>query len=202
MARLQRARVDELIIDAGLGSARRGSGYLLSSSVVLTAADAYELLKNADAPRDLTGLILLAFERNRLANRGAAIPIDLPAVWASLGNHARAMALARSITASDRQERALTAVATALAAAGHPTDAHRLAVDAERIARNITNDNQRARALTAVAAAGPTDAAEHIGVEALMNSTWVDAVATLVLLVIIRNGEARLMKWLAAWLVA
>ena len=38
MAGLDRSRVAELIVDAGLKSARRGSGYLVSSAVVLTAA--------------------------------------------------------------------------------------------------------------------------------------------------------------------
>ena len=94
---------------------------------------------------------------------------------------------------------ALTAVAAALAAAGHTTAA-------ERIARSTTDNNQRARALTAIAAAltaaGHTTAAERIGVEVLLNWNWVGTVATLVSLVIIRNGAARLMKSLTAWLDA
>jgi hypothetical protein len=129
------------------------------ASALEEITDAYELLINAPAPRDVADLILLAFEYHRVASRGAAIPPALPAVWVSLGNYPRALALSRSIIDDYEQSQALTALASALAAAGHNADA-------EDIARSITDDEQRAAALsalvTALAATGHFIDAERI----------------------------------------
>ena len=71
---------------------------------------ALALITAQDDP-DLTAALSLARHRDYLTDRNANIPTQLPAVWATLGQHIRAEALARSITDPDRQTRALAAVA-------------------------------------------------------------------------------------------
>jgi hypothetical protein len=108
---------------------------------------------------DLEAMALLSIHRNALADRNANIPTQLPAVWATLGQPARAEALARSITDPDWQAEVLVAVAQAVAAAGDHTRA-------EATARSITDPYRRARALVAVAqavaAAGDHDRARQL----------------------------------------
>jgi len=104
-------------------------------------------------------MLLLCIRRNNLADRNRRIPTGLPAVWAALGQPARAEALARSITRPDEQARALIAVAEAIAAAGDPDRA-------ETVARSITYPDLQAWALIVVArafaAAGDPDRAETV----------------------------------------
>ena len=59
--------------------------------------------------------LALARHRDQLTDRNANIPVDLPAVWAILGQLTRAEALATSITNPARQAEALARVAGALA---------------------------------------------------------------------------------------
>src|SRR5208282_1194039 len=73
-----------------------------------------DLVAAQDDP-DLTAALRLARHRDYLADRNTNIPTNLPAVWAALGQHIRAEALARSITDPDRQTQALAAVAETLA---------------------------------------------------------------------------------------
>ena len=61
-----------------------------------------DLIAAQDDP-DLTAALRLARHRDYLADRNTNIPARLPAVWATLGQHIRAEALARSITDPDRQ---------------------------------------------------------------------------------------------------
>ena len=102
-----------------------------------------DLIAAQDDP-DLTAALKLARHRDYLADRNTNIPTRLPAVWAILGQHVRAEALARSITDPDQQAQALAAVAGALARAGQHEQA--LAT-----ARSITDPDQQALALAAVA---------------------------------------------------
>ena len=67
-------------------------------------------------------------------------------MWATLGQHIRAEALARSITDPDRRAQALAAVAEALAKAGQHEQA-------AAMARSITDQYRQAQALAAVAEA-------------------------------------------------
>src|SRR5205807_1094204 len=79
---------------------------------------------------DLEAMALLSVRRNSLADRNTNIPPNLPAVWAQLGQTARAEALARAITDPYSQAEALSALLSAVAAAGDPDRARRLAADA------------------------------------------------------------------------
>ena len=110
-------------------------------------------LNAAQDDPDLTAALRLARRRDYLADRNANIPTQLPAVWATLGQHIRAEALARSITNPDARAWALVAVAGALAQAGHDHRAASVAAQAEATARFIPSLNVRARALVAVAGA-------------------------------------------------
>jgi hypothetical protein len=102
---------------------------------------------------DLEAMLRLCIRRTNLAGRNRHTPANLPAVWAALGQPARAEALARSITYPHTQAKALAAVAGAIATAGDPDRARQLADRAETVARSITNPHWQAQVLTAVAAA-------------------------------------------------
>ena len=104
-----------------------------------------DLIAAQDDP-DLTAALSLARHRDYLTDRNTNIPASLPAVWATLGQHIRAEALAASITDPDRQAQALAAVAGALAEAGQHEQA-------ATVARSITDPDWQAQALAAVAGA-------------------------------------------------
>ena len=111
-----------------------------------------DLIAAQDDP-DLTAALRLARHRDYLADRNTNIPTQLPAVWAALGQHIRAEALARSITDPDRQAQALAAVAGALARAGQQEQAMAVAAQAETAARSIADPERQAQALATVAGA-------------------------------------------------
>ncbi|MEX5638002.1 hypothetical protein [Parafrankia sp. FMc2] len=108
---------------------------------------------------DLNALALFALHRDTLTERNANIPMQLPAVWATLGNLNRAETLARTITDPYRQAQALTTLVGTLATAGHHDRA-------ETLARTITNPALQAQALTTLvgtlATAGHHDRAETL----------------------------------------
>ncbi len=111
-----------------------------------------DLIAAQDDP-DLTAALRLARHRDYLADRNTSIPASLPAVWATLGQHIRAEALAASITDPEWQARALAGVAGALAEAGQHEQAAAMASQAATVARSITNLGLQARALAGVAGA-------------------------------------------------
>ena len=100
----------------------------------------------AEALPDLVALGCLAVHRDRLTNRNEAMPPELPALWARLGQIDRGEAIARSTTNPDAQAEALGAVAEALAGAGQWDRA-------EQVARSVASRGVRAWALGTVAAA-------------------------------------------------
>jgi hypothetical protein len=106
---------------------------------------ALDLVAAQDDP-DLAAALALARHRDYLADRNANIPTHVPAVWATLGQHIRAEALAHSITNLDRQMQALEAVAGALAEVGQYEQA-------AAVAGSIPSPDRRAQALAAVAGA-------------------------------------------------
>jgi hypothetical protein len=110
---------------------------------------AQELLLGQALP-DLTALVLLAAERERLSNRTRAIPAGLPAVWARLGRTRYAVELARSVTDLQKRAEALAGLADVLAVSD-PASAAEVAGEAERTAIAITDAKDRAKALVAIA---------------------------------------------------
>ncbi|MGH3843251.1 MAG: hypothetical protein ACRDS0_17665 [Pseudonocardiaceae bacterium] len=143
---------------------------------------------------DLTAMLRLSIARERLIDRNANIPITLPATWARLGYSTRAEALARSITDPNRQAQALAELINAVAAAGDPDRAHRLADQAEAIARSLASSDLQARApdepnlqarvlaalVKGVAAAGDPDRAEAIAHSITNPETQARVLAALV----------------------
>ena len=87
---------------------------------------------------DLASALALACHRDHLAYRNAPIPTNLPAVWVTLGQLPRAMALASSITDLPRYEEALGQVAAVLAGMGRYRTGPML------IARSSTRAGRRA----------------------------------------------------------
>jgi tetratricopeptide (TPR) repeat protein len=79
-------------------------------------------------------LAIVVCHRDRLQDRNRAVPIDLPAVWVSLGQRQRAEELARAIPdpPSSWSATALTNVAIALVQAGQPDHAVRIAEELQR----------------------------------------------------------------------
>ena len=137
---------------------------------------------------DLQALVELAVYRNAISIRNQSIPAGLPAVWERLARFDHAEALARTITDPDAPARALTALASAAAQAGHPDRASRLATEAEALARTITNPDAQARALaelaSAAAQAGDPDRARHLLALALSGESpeigwWIEGVSHL-----------------------
>ena len=106
----------------------------------------------AEDDPDLASALALACHRDHLADRNAHIPESLPAVWAALGQLPRAEALARSMTSTDSQARALAEIATTLAQAGQHEQA-------EALARSITARTSRRAPWRDRAGAGPGRAA-------------------------------------------
>jgi tetratricopeptide (TPR) repeat protein len=112
-----------------------------------------------DAP-DLASALALACHRDRLVSRNSRIPTSLPAVWAALGQLARARALTASITSPGRRAVALAEVAGALAGSGYRQAgeaaahaAEEAAADAEATACAITDPYDRPEAMSKVAGA-------------------------------------------------
>ncbi len=119
---------------------------------------------------DLQALVEMAAYRHALSIHCQSIPPDLPIVWARLARFDHAEALARTITDPSAQARALTGMVTAIAQAGDPDRAYRLAADTEALARTITDPVAQARALTelitAIAQAGDPDRAYRLAANA------------------------------------
>lgn len=121
------------------------------SAALTEIAAAQDAVLAQDDP-DLHTMARLAVHRSDLAERGAAIPVGLPAVWISLNQPDRGENLARSITSPGKQAQALAAVSAALATAGLQDRAQRAAAAAEAAARSLGEPGAQAQALTAVAA--------------------------------------------------
>jgi lipopolysaccharide biosynthesis regulator YciM len=134
---------------------------------------------------DLAALILLALARDDLAQRNSNIPVNLPAVWITLGQPARATALANGIADAHTRIQALTLMIAAAHSAGEHDLVPRVATDAERAAREVTDPDRRAYALHRLvgvfAAAGEYDRAERVARQITHPWWWrADALSTLV----------------------
>jgi hypothetical protein len=135
----------------------------------ITAAHA---LVSASPSPDLLAALRLAWHRDQLTDRNTNIPPEFPAVWETLGQPARAEALARSITDPDKCAKALASLAEAAARAGDLKRAGALADAAvEQAARAAGAPDWRARAL-ASAAEATAHAADLDRAEALARSIF------------------------------
>ena len=142
------------------------SGGDIAAITEITATQ--EVILRQDEP-DLLALARLRIAQERLAARNQSIPWALPAVWAALGNAARAEALARSIPDPRWRGYALLQVAEALAEAG---DRH----SAETVARTIDDKTDR---IAALAEAGSYDEAESLARSITLSDERIAALASL-----------------------
>ncbi|MFI5845691.1 hypothetical protein ACIA8K_38910 [Catenuloplanes sp. NPDC051500] len=142
--------------------------------LAVTGGDAVALAENAAAHAllcrrpdpDLLTALRLAWHRDGLAGRNADVPDLLPAVWAALGQHQRAGALARSLTDPVQRAYALSRLAdVAVAGGGGPATAD-LVAEAVAVADHITDLDRQSDTLTRLAVttvvAGDYDGAERI----------------------------------------
>jgi tetratricopeptide (TPR) repeat protein len=97
-----------------------------------------------DTP-DLASALALACHRDHLADRGTRVPVNLPAVWAALGQLPRALALADSFTYWPDRVKALAQIAGALAETGQCQEAMRITEEVEAIAWTLTDDSAPGR---------------------------------------------------------
>ncbi len=119
---------------------------------VTEISTAQQLILTQPEP-DLTSLVLLAVQRDHLTDRNSNVPTNLPAVWAMLGQFARAEALANSIPRPNTRTDALARVArTVVAGGGHDR--------AEELTRLTVDPEGRVEALARLAAAAAT-AGDH-----------------------------------------
>ncbi|WP_344224058.1 hypothetical protein [Paractinoplanes ferrugineus] len=111
------------------------------------------------APSVLGDLALLSHRRAQLARRNSKIPVDLPAVWETLGNGVRADALTDGIIDASRRMKALALLAVTAAGQGRVDRAEEVAWS---ILFPITRDMTLADTAEAAAGAGAWDGAEKI----------------------------------------
>lgn len=114
------------------------------------ARTALDYIAAQQAP-DVTHALAVARHRDKLADRNSSIPLGLPAVWAAVGQVARAEALATSFADPYWKARALVKVAGVMAKAGQYQQATAIVAEAETVARTITDLRSRAEALARVA---------------------------------------------------
>jgi tetratricopeptide (TPR) repeat protein len=128
-----------------------------------------ERIAAQDAP-DFAGALELAYYRDQLAARNARIPVDLPAVWAGLGQVPRAEALARSLSEPEQRARALASIAAALAEIERYQAAGEAALQADAVAQTITDHYEQAGALVevsqALAGSGNHERAREVAAQA------------------------------------
>lgn len=135
----------------------------------------HEILQ-AGAPDDLASLGRVTVHRLRITKRAESIRVNLPHVWARLGQHERAETLARSMPDPDRRAWALAGVARAVAADGHTEKAM-------QIADSVTVPRWRSYGLTGVARVlalgGELDRARQLALQAEEIAEGVEAMGGL-----------------------
>jgi hypothetical protein len=146
LARLLALAVDR-VRRARLLDVTGGDGLALAE--IATATDL------AAARSDFGALLLLAVARDDVAERNANIPVELPALWLTLGRPTRAMSLANGIANPDAQASALVLTAEAAYALGAP-GTKRLVAKIERQASRLADRALRDRTLGALAVAAAT----------------------------------------------
>jgi hypothetical protein len=95
----------------------------------------------------LPGLGRLNFHRSLIAERNAHVPVNLPAVWETIGYPERAEALARAITDAGQRSQALSELARAAANAGESDRCKQLTDQAIAVCQAITDPVRKARML-------------------------------------------------------
>ncbi len=127
--------------------------------------DAQDFLLSLNQP-DMAAVIRLAAHRISIVERNASIPTRLPAVWALIGNPARAGALARAITNPGRRTEALFRLIKTTMHVNDASQFWRLVEESKESVRTIPSLDQRELAFTRLvelmAAAGHLAEAEQV----------------------------------------
>jgi tetratricopeptide (TPR) repeat protein len=139
------------------------------TAALIEVTTAQDLVMTQPEP-DLLTMTRLSIQRHDLQTRNANIPINLPAVWATLGQAARAESLANGISDLYQRARSLAGIARSVANLGDPDRSRRLTVDAEAMVRTIGYPLLQVWALTdiaqAVAEIGDLDRAWQLAADA------------------------------------
>ncbi|WP_250036576.1 hypothetical protein [Paractinoplanes maris] len=118
------------------------SGGDVAALAEIRACQSLILADEGMTENDLFRLLRLSHHRDQLESRNSNTPADLPAVWAAVGQPTRAEALARSITDTARQHRALAGLAGTVAMAGDIRRAAQIAAGiGDSSLRTATLDN-------------------------------------------------------------
>jgi hypothetical protein len=120
-------------------------------ALAFTEISSAQQLVLAQPDPDLTSLALLNVQRRHLTTRNRNVPVELPAVWAMLGQPTRAEALAKGLPDKAKRAKALTQLARAAAAGGDHDRTARLLDEAESLIAQITDPDLRAGALAQLA---------------------------------------------------
>ncbi|MEV6304833.1 hypothetical protein AB0M02_35850 [Actinoplanes sp. NPDC051861] len=112
----------------------------------LAEIGAVQMMLHADTADDLAALGRVAVHRLRVISRAKSMRVNLPQVWARLGQAERAETLARSMPDPARRAWALAGVARAVADRGHIEEAL-------RVAASIAEPRWQAYGLTGIARA-------------------------------------------------
>ncbi|MET8999757.1 hypothetical protein [Amycolatopsis sp. NPDC004169] len=123
---------------------------------------------SASAQPDVVGLLKLSMHRDDLEARNARTPARLPALWARLGQFARAEALARSISEPKRRADAVYELVPVMVRAGRADRADRIVTEAVDEAEFPI---VRQYLLTEIAAAGDLPRAMAMA-EAIGDASW------------------------------
>ncbi|MGH3804427.1 MAG: hypothetical protein ACRDTD_30670, partial [Pseudonocardiaceae bacterium] len=108
-------------------------------ALAFTEISSAQQLILAQPDPDLTSLALLAVQREHLTTRNSNVPVELPAVWAMLGQPTRAESLAKGLPDKAKRAMALTQLARAAAAGGDHDRAARLLDEVESLVAQISD---------------------------------------------------------------
>ncbi|MEP7024457.1 MAG: hypothetical protein ABJB47_11800, partial [Actinomycetota bacterium] len=150
------------------------------AAALVEVRTALDLAAAQDTP-DLVSALRLAHHRDQLTDRNVNIPVDLPSVWAIIGQVSRAEALANSTT----KPQALARVAGALAEAGQHQQA-------ETLARSLTDPDWQPQALArvaeALAEAGDNRSACRLAAATCVAGHWTTAAIPVLILDLCAHG--------------
>ncbi len=152
-------------------------------ALAFTEISSAQQLILAQPDPDLTSLARLAVQREHLTKRNTNIPVELPAVWAMLGQPIRAESLAKGLPDPAKRAMALTQLARVAAASGDHDRAARLLDEAERLIEQISDPGLRAGILARltgeIAAGGNRERAEALVAEITSKGLRAGALALL-----------------------
>jgi tetratricopeptide (TPR) repeat protein len=152
-------------------------------AAALAEVEAATAVVSAQPIPDLASLLLLAVTREKLGQRNARLPPELPALWVAAGQPDRAVALANGIVDLRSRARAATLMISAAARSTDPALIQRCVTTAERsvraIPRSVWRASAQAQLVRALVEAGRLGRALDLVVEISDSSLIAEALSTL-----------------------